>query len=197
MVYLFEKPKFRDAVKAMPFEDKEMLVIGLKEFLHGDEEQGFNLSLQVLLKYRVAKWPLLTVCPCYYRPILDLLIKPTTVKNIIKNFEVEGLIYHSPPSYNFYKSYRELINSMKKEVDSSLSPDNAAFSAIGNRWVMDVFGLRKDTASAKLYRVLPNGYPFGLWLLFFPGYLRYKIRRLQIGWILSNLVIYLKIRHSD
>jgi hypothetical protein len=128
MVSLFEKPKFRDAVKAMPFEDKEMLVIGLKEFLHGDEERGFNLSLQVMHKYRVAKWPMLTVCPCYYRPTLDLLIKPTTVKNIIKYFEIEGLIYHSTPSYDFYKSYRKLINSMKQEVDPSLSPDNAAFS---------------------------------------------------------------------
>lgn len=44
MVYLIEKPKFRDAVKAMLFEDKEMLAIGLKEFLHGDEERGFILS---------------------------------------------------------------------------------------------------------------------------------------------------------
>jgi len=128
MVSLFEKPKFRDAVKAMLFEDKEMLVIGLREFLHGDEEKGFNLYLKVLLKYKVAKWPLITVCPCYYRPMVDLLIKPTTVKNILSNFEIEGLIYHSTPSYDFYKSYRELINSMKLKVDPSLAPNNAAFS---------------------------------------------------------------------
>jgi methyltransferase (TIGR00027 family) len=60
-------------------------------------------------------------------------------------------------------------------VSKKLGVSSTAISVIGNRWLMDVFGLRKDTASAKLYLVLPNGSVFGLWLLFFPSYLRYKI----------------------
>jgi methyltransferase (TIGR00027 family) len=60
-------------------------------------------------------------------------------------------------------------------VSKKLGVSGTAISVIGARWLMDVFDLRKDTASVKLYRVLPNAYVFGMWLLFFPAYLRYKI----------------------
>ena len=65
--------------------------------------------------------------------------------------------------------YKQVLVSKKLGVSST------AISVIGARWLMDVFDIRKDTASVKLYRVLPNGYVFGMWVLFFPAYLRYKI----------------------
>lgn len=64
----------------------------------------------------------------YYRPDYDVFLKPTTVKNVIATFELEGLKYNPTPSYDFYKTYRQAINEMKKIVDSSLSPNNPSFS---------------------------------------------------------------------
>lgn len=60
-------------------------------------------------------------------------------------------------------------------ISKKLGVSGTAVSVIGARCLMDVFGLRKDTAAVELFQALPNGYPFGLWLLFFPSYLRYKI----------------------
>lgn len=60
-------------------------------------------------------------------------------------------------------------------VSKKLGVSGTAIDPIAGRWIMDVFGMRKDTASVKLYRVLPNGSVPGLWLLLFPSYLRYKI----------------------
>jgi hypothetical protein len=47
---------------------------------------------------------------------------------VVKFFELPDLIYKPRPSYDFYKVYRETINSMKKQVDKDFSPYNAAFS---------------------------------------------------------------------
>ena len=127
MVSLFEKPKFRDLVKAMSDNEKERLSHGLKEFLHDDQMFGFELMSDLLSEYRLAKWPLITVCPIYYRPSVEVFIKPTTVKGVIGYFELEGLKYSPNPTYGFYKAYREQINLMKKELDISLQFDNAAF----------------------------------------------------------------------
>lgn len=128
MVSVFEKPKFRDAVRSMPNEDKQMLVDSLKELLYGEEAKGFNMMLDLLIKYGIAKWPLISVFRCYYNPHTDLLLKPTTVKNVIKFFELEGLVYKPRPSYDFYVKYRNAINVMKSKVDASLAPNNPAFS---------------------------------------------------------------------
>ncbi len=128
MVSVFEKPKFRDAVRGMDSDEKRFLVNGLNELLHGDEEKGFNILIEVLTPYKLAKWTLLTVFRCYYYPDTDLLYKPTTVKKVIAFFEVDGLEYKPRPSYPFFIQYRDLINKMKKEVSPSLSPSNAAFS---------------------------------------------------------------------
>lgn len=128
LVSLFEKPKFHDAVRSMSMEEKTRLVTGLNEFLNGDEEAGFDLMLSVLTTYKLAKWTLMTVFPCYYKPDSNLLFKPTTVKNVIVFFELEDLHYKPRPSYDFFIRYREAINSMKAQVDPSLSPNNPAFS---------------------------------------------------------------------
>lgn len=127
MVSLFEKPKFRDLTKAFSSNEKERLSLGLKEFLHGDQAFGFKLMADLLNEYKLAKWPLLTICSIYYRPGVEVFIKPTTTKGVIAYFELEGLKYSPNPTFEFYRAYREQINQMKKELDASLQFDNAAF----------------------------------------------------------------------
>ena len=60
-------------------------------------------------------------------------------------------------------------------VSKKLGVSSTAIGVINGRWTMDVFGIRKDTASKRLNRVLPNTSLPGLWLFLFPSYLRYKI----------------------
>ena len=127
MISLFEKPKFRDLVKALSDSEKEFYSNGLKEFLHGNQELGFELMCSILKQYSLAKWPLLTVCPVYYRPSVEAFVKPTTAKWIIEYFELEGLKYSPRPTFSFYRDYREQISQMKEKVDASLRFDNAAF----------------------------------------------------------------------
>ncbi|HEX3047817.1 MAG TPA: hypothetical protein VHY08_23900 [Bacillota bacterium] len=127
MVSLFEKPKFRDGVKTMNGNEKACLSQGLREFLHGDQKFGFGMMTGLLSQYKLAKWPLLTVCPVYYRPQVEVFIKPTTAKGVIEYFELEGLKYNSKPTFEFYRAYREQINQLKEEVAKSLQFDNAAF----------------------------------------------------------------------
>lgn len=128
MVSIFEKAKFRDGLRQLPTDKKEELVDALKELLHGDEEKGFNALVDFLSIYKLAKWPLITIFRCYYYPDTDLLFKPTTVKNVIKKYELDNLIYRPMPSYEFFIGYRDTINSMKQLVSPQLSPNNAAFS---------------------------------------------------------------------
>ncbi|HNU79482.1 MAG TPA: hypothetical protein PKG58_01920 [Bacillota bacterium] len=85
------------------------------------------LMCDLLNEYKLAKWTLLTACPVYYRPGVEVFIKPTTVKGVIEYFELEGLKYSPKPTFEFYKAYRKRINQIKKEVDASLQVDNGAF----------------------------------------------------------------------
>ena len=55
-------------------------------------------------------------------------VKPTTTKNVIRQFEVADLVYKPQPTWQFYADYRDLIAEMKELVDPSLSPNNAAFT---------------------------------------------------------------------
>lgn len=128
LVSVFEKPKFRDfAQTANPLDQQEM-VDGLYEFLHGDQEDGFERMLRTLGRYKLAKWVLLTIIPVYYNPKHEVLIKPTTVKAIIEHYELDGLKYSPKPTYAFYDRYRETLNGMKKHLDYFCDYDNAAFS---------------------------------------------------------------------
>ncbi|MBP1745106.1 MAG: hypothetical protein H6Q58_2084, partial [Firmicutes bacterium] len=107
LVSVFEKVKFRDLLPALNDSEKERLALGLKEFLHGDQKLGFELMAGLLEEYHLAKWPIITVCPYYYSPDVEVLIKPTTVKGSIEYFELEGLKYSPRPNYEFYKGYRD------------------------------------------------------------------------------------------
>ncbi len=128
MVSVFEKPKFKDFVNQLTPRQQEQLAGGLRDFLYANEQQGFENMVTVLKLGKMAKWTLVTIIPAYFRPHVDVYIKPTTTKGVIAFFELEDLIYKPTPSWDFYKRYRDVINTMKTKVDSSLSPDNASFS---------------------------------------------------------------------
>ncbi|TQV89065.1 hypothetical protein [Aliikangiella coralliicola] len=128
MVSMFEKPKFRDFVKSLKNDDKEFLVKGLSNLLHGKKQLGFEAIVDILKTEKLAKWSLVTVIPAYYFPDDEVFVKPTTAKDVIKYFEVEDMIYKPAPTWDFYQKYRDLIHTMKSKVDSSLAPSNAAFS---------------------------------------------------------------------
>lgn len=128
LVSMFEKPRFRDLTQALNSDEKERLSLGLKEFLHGNQGFGFELMCDLLSEYKLAKWTLLTICPIYYRPELEVFIKPTTTKWIIQHFELEGLQYSPRPTFEFYRAYRDQINKMKAEAGPALQGDNAAFT---------------------------------------------------------------------
>ncbi|MCB0115003.1 MAG: hypothetical protein R2873_07020 [Caldilineaceae bacterium] len=128
MVSVFEKPKFRDYARALTLDEMDVLSTGLKEILYGPEDQGFEKMLAVLKEGSIAKWPLMTICQTYFRPDVEVFVKPTTVKGVIERFELKHLQYKPTPSWAFYAGYRDAINEMKRHVDPSLSPSNAAFS---------------------------------------------------------------------
>ncbi len=127
LVSVFEKPKFRDIIRALSVEEKQHLADALQAQLHGDAQEGFESMISLLQPLRIAKWPILTVIPTYFRPTHEAFVKPTTAKNIITYFGVETLKYSPKPSWEFYCGYRDLILEMKSHVDPSLSSSNAAF----------------------------------------------------------------------
>ncbi|MDG1164549.1 MAG: hypothetical protein P8P26_03520 [Porticoccaceae bacterium] len=128
MVSMFEKPKFRDFVGCLNTGDREFMVKSLEQMLHGQQQAGFEAMVDILQTGKLAKWSILTIIPAYFSPTVDVFVKPTTAKNVIRHFEVEELFYKPLPSWSFYTGYRDLINSAKRQVDSGLSPSNAAFS---------------------------------------------------------------------
>lgn len=127
LISVFEKPKFKELVKAMGDIEKVRLAHGLKEFLYQDQKYGFEQMAALMEEFKLAKWPLLTACPIYFRPEAEVYVKPTAAKGIIEYFELEVIHYSPRPSFEFYQAYRENINQMKKEVSPSLPSDNAAF----------------------------------------------------------------------
>lgn len=136
MVSVFEKPKFRDLIKVLSPEEKEILANGLKEFLYGNREFGFQSMVDILSYYKLAKWTILTVAAYYLKPQDEVFIKPTTTKAAINFFEMDCIKYSSKPTYKFYSSYKEEFIKLKNIV--GLTNDNAAFggfimiTALGN-----------------------------------------------------------------
>jgi len=128
MVSVFEKMRFRDLVREFDVTEKMLVVAAINELIHGDEEEGFTELYNMLSPYKLAKWPILTVFRAYYYPEYDVLVKPTTVKKILKYLEIEDIQYSPKASYDFYNKYRDHINFLKKQVDPRLSPHNPAFS---------------------------------------------------------------------
>jgi hypothetical protein len=127
MVSVFEKPKFKEGMHSLSPADKRKITDGLYEQLHGDEEQGFNAILDVLISLKLAKWSLITIVPAYYTPMDAVFVKPTTAKGVVAKYELD-LVYKPRPSWAFYQGYRTAILEMKALVHEGLSPSNAAFS---------------------------------------------------------------------
>ena len=128
MVSMFEKPKFRDFLARLDRHQKGAVVDAYLEFLSGDQQQGFELLIDLLSTEKLAKWSLVSIIPAYHNPTQEVFVKPTTAKGVINHFEIEGLVYKPAPTWEFYSAYRRLINDMKTQVDPRLSPSNAAFS---------------------------------------------------------------------
>jgi len=129
LISLFEKPKVRDIIKDMRMERKDMFSIGLYEMLYGDKQEGFDIVIEILSFYTLAKWSLVTLIPYYFYRDKEFFIKPTTTKNIITFFEIEGLVYKPRPSYAFYVQYKKVLESMKAQVgEKIIHDDNAGFT---------------------------------------------------------------------
>jgi hypothetical protein len=127
MVSMFEKPKFRDYLRSLSTTELQPLTNGLKTFLHGSQQKGFEAMVKALRPAKLAKWSLITIIPNYYFPNDEVFVKPTTAKGVIKHFELEDLEYKPLPSWEFYQKYREEIKTMKAQVIDTLAPNNAAF----------------------------------------------------------------------
>ncbi|MCR9259308.1 MAG: hypothetical protein NXH95_06270 [Pseudomonadaceae bacterium] len=128
MLSMFEKPKFRDYVNGLSRDDRSLLADGFNKLLHGNQTKGFEAIGDILLEGQLAKWSLMTICLYQLYPQKEVFVKPTTTKNVIRQFELEHLTYHPRPTWQFYKDYREAIDEMKSQVHPSLSPNNAAFT---------------------------------------------------------------------
>ncbi|MDA7771345.1 hypothetical protein OAR36_07835 [Pseudomonadales bacterium] len=128
MVSMFEKPKFRDYVNGLDRDEREALAMGFQLLLHGKQQRGFDIIIDILARGKLAKWSLVTICPTYIKPLDEVFVKPTTAKNVIKYLELENLDYKPRPSWAFYEEFRRQILAMKEKVDPSISPSNAAFT---------------------------------------------------------------------
>ncbi len=128
LISLFEKPKVRDMVRQMSMEQQDMFSIGLYELLHSNQEKGFEILVDVLSIYKLAKWSIVTLIPYYYAREKAFFIKPTTTKEIIKFFEIEGLTYKPRPTYEFYVKYTKILEEMKSHVSPMIGADNAGFT---------------------------------------------------------------------
>lgn len=128
IISVFEKMRFRDFARTLSPHETEWLSSGLEELLHGAEQTGFEMILDLLKSQKLAKWSLMTVCQTYFHPQRDVFVKPTTVKGVIEYFELKKLQYKPTPSWAFYEAYRAVFHEMKSKMDKSLSPTNPAFS---------------------------------------------------------------------
>ena len=128
MVSLFDKLKLKDMILSLNSYEKDMLSIEIYELLYGNKKEGFEGLVEFLAEHNLAKWTLISIVPYSINRKKEYFIKPTTTKNIIKYFELSTLAYKPKPSFEFYKNYTQILNNMKKNVDKSLTFDNAAFT---------------------------------------------------------------------
>lgn len=127
MVSMFEKPRFRDMINDMNSDEREELTAAFRRMFHGNQSKGFTEVVDILARWKLAKWSLVTIGMVYYRPQKEVFVKPTTAKDIIRKLELE-LEYRPRPYWEFYAGYRAAILDIKSRVDPSLSPNNAALT---------------------------------------------------------------------
>ncbi len=129
MVSMFEKPKFRDFVKALNSQEKQALADAVEKRLYGRQKQrGFEELLGMLAHHKIAKWSVISVVPFYFAPAKEAFVKPTTAKGILAYLEIEDLVYKPTPSWTFYQGYLKLLKDIERHVAPSLSPNYAALT---------------------------------------------------------------------
>lgn len=128
MISIFEKPRFRDFIRALDSDEKEALARAVEQRLFGRKRQGFEAIVDMLAHHKIAKWAVISAVPFYFAPRREAFVKPTTAKRIVKLLEVEDLHYHATPSWKFYRGFRKLLGDIRKEVSPSLSQSNAALT---------------------------------------------------------------------
>jgi hypothetical protein len=127
MVSRFEKPPFRDFVNALDSKDKRRLAEAFRKRLYGkNRREGFEELVELFARYKLARWSLISAVPFYFAPSKEAFVKPSTAKRIVKFLDVEDLHYSPRPDWAFYAGYRKLVLDIKKTVDPSLTPNNAA-----------------------------------------------------------------------
>ena len=129
MVSMFEKPKYRDHLHSLTGAEQGLLANSLKRQLYGKGSgrvKGFRTLVDILRDGKLARWSLVTIIPNYVLPDAEVFLKPTTVKGVIKQFELD-LEYKPQPTWDFYSDYRNHILSMRSQVNPILAPSNAAF----------------------------------------------------------------------
>ena len=129
MVSRFEKPPFRDFLAALNSVDKRHLAESFRKRLFGRKKrEGFEEIVDLLAYYKLARWSVVSAVPFYFAPLKEAFVKPTTAKKIVAFLDMEHLHYNARPDWAFYDGYRKLILDIKQEVDSNLTPNNAAIT---------------------------------------------------------------------
>jgi len=73
-------------------------------------------------------------------------------------------------------TYRQMVLSKRLGVSQT------GIEVLNGRWTLHVFGMRRDDATARLARVLPNTSTLGLWLCLLPLWAKYKISGTYFGY---------------
>ena len=71
-------------------------------------------------------------------------------------------------------------------VSKYLKISSTAVDVVSVRWAMDIFNIKEDKISRKLFRYLPNASLIGHWMVMYPTYLRYKISNNYNGFFSSK-----------
>ena len=133
MVSRFEKPPFREFLDGLDSKDKRRLTEAFGKRLFGRKKrEGFDEIVDLLARYKLARWSLVSAVPFYFAPSKEAFVKPSTARKIVTVLDIEDLQYHPRPSWAFYVGYRNLILDIKEKVDSSLTPNNAATTGFLN-----------------------------------------------------------------
>lgn len=127
MVSRFEKPPFKECLGSLDSIDKRYLAEAFRKRLVGRKKrEGFEEIVGLLARHKLARWSLVSAVPFYFAPSTEAFVKPTTAKKIVTLLEIGELHYRPRPDWAFYDGYRKLIQEIKKQVDPSLTPNNAA-----------------------------------------------------------------------
>jgi hypothetical protein len=131
MVSRFEKAPFREFVGALTSKDKRFLTDAFNKRLYGRKKrEGFDEIVGLLARHKLARWSIVSAVPFYLNPKRDAFVKPTTAKKIVSVLEIDDLHYYPRPDWSFYEGYRKLILDIKKHLDPSVTPNNAAITGL-------------------------------------------------------------------